>query len=74
MMRALLGEPLRVYARMHHVSRKIRGESLAHACYEYKGATAVIDVTAESYGTRVKSVSAQNRPTERNGVNLTIGA
>lgn len=27
-------------------------------------ATAVIDVTAESYGTRVKSVSAQNRPTE----------
>lgn len=44
MMRALLGEPSRTYARMHHVSPKLAGESLAHVCFEYEGATAVIDV------------------------------
>lgn len=44
MMRALLGEPLRTYARMHHVGRKLAGESLAHVSYNYSQTTAVIDV------------------------------
>ena len=44
MMRALLGEPLCTYARMHHVSPKLVGESLAHVNYNYSEATAVIDV------------------------------
>ena len=43
MMRAVLGEPSRVYARFHHLNRQVRGESLVHAVYEYPGATAVID-------------------------------
>ena len=33
-----------MYARMHHVNARVRGESLAHAVYEYPGCTAVLDV------------------------------
>jgi predicted dehydrogenase len=43
MMRALLGEPTRVYARKHRLNPKVNGESLFHAAYEYPGATALID-------------------------------
>lgn len=43
MMRALLGEPRRVYARMHRLNPAVRGESLAHAVYEYDGVTAVVE-------------------------------
>jgi predicted dehydrogenase len=50
MMRALLGDPAGTYARMHHVSRKMAGESLAHVCYEYADTTAVIDVAWKTGG------------------------
>lgn len=43
MMRALLGEPLRVYARMHHLNPNVHGESLVHAVFEYPAATAVVE-------------------------------
>ena len=42
MMRAMLGEPLRVHARMHRTNSNVAGESLAHATFEYKDRTAVI--------------------------------
>jgi predicted dehydrogenase len=44
MMRSLLGEPTRVYARTHHLNSNVRGESLVHAVYEYPETTAVIQV------------------------------
>jgi len=44
MMRCLLGEPRRAYARMHHLNPRVRGESLVHAVYEYPEATAVVEV------------------------------
>ncbi len=43
MMRCLLGEPIRVYARVHRPNRGVRGESLVHAVYEYGHATAVVE-------------------------------
>ncbi len=43
MMRCLLGEPKRVYARMHRLNSQVRGESLVHAVYEYSQATAVVE-------------------------------
>lgn len=43
MMRALLGEPLRVHARMHRVNPNVAGESLAHATFEYPDCTAVVE-------------------------------
>ena len=50
MMRALLGEPQRVTARLHHLNPAVRGESLAHAAYEYEQATAVIEVAWKALG------------------------
>ena len=44
MMRAVLGEPLSVHARMHHLNRRVRSESLVHAVYSFPGATAAIEV------------------------------
>jgi D-apiose dehydrogenase len=44
MMRSVLGEPLRVYARLHRLNPKVRGESLVHAVYEYPEATAVVEI------------------------------
>jgi len=44
MMRSLLGEPSRVYARFHHLNPAVRGESLAHLVYEYPESTAVVEV------------------------------
>ena len=44
MMRALLGDPRRVYARLHHTNPRVRGESLALVTFEYPDATVVIDV------------------------------
>ena len=43
MMRSVLGEPRRVYARTHRLNPKVTGESLVHAVYEYEDATAVIE-------------------------------
>lgn len=44
MMRRLLGEPLRVYARAHHLNPAVKAESLVHAAYEYPQTTAIVDV------------------------------
>jgi len=50
MVRALLGEPERVYARLHHAHPRIRGENLAHVAFEYEGATALVDVGWKAAG------------------------
>lgn len=42
MMRSVLGEPLRVHARMHRLNPRVNGESLALVTFEYAAATAVI--------------------------------
>ena len=44
MMRSVLGEPVRVYARMHRLNPHVRGESVVHAVYEYANATATVEV------------------------------
>ena len=43
MMRSLLGEPARVYARMHRLDPSVRGESIVHAVYEYPDTTALVE-------------------------------
>lgn len=43
MMRSLLGDPDRVYARMHGLNPAVAGESLAHVVYEFPSATAVVE-------------------------------
>ena len=43
MMRSVLGEPRRVYARTHRLNAAVAGESLVHAVYEYDDATAVVE-------------------------------
>lgn len=50
MMRALLGEPQRVYARLHRLNSQVRGESLVHAAYEYPRATAIIEAAWKQQG------------------------
>ena len=44
MAHALFGSPERTYARIHHISKKINGESLAHVVFEYPETTVTIDV------------------------------
>lgn len=44
MIRALLGEPGRVWATTSRVNPRVRGESLAFAVFEYPRATAVLDI------------------------------
>ena len=44
MMRSALGEPLRVWARLHRLNEKVRGESFALCVYEYPNATATVEV------------------------------
>ncbi|HTU01152.1 MAG TPA: Gfo/Idh/MocA family oxidoreductase [Candidatus Sulfotelmatobacter sp.] len=50
MVRALLGTPERVSARLHRVSAGVRGESLAHAAFEYPDATAIVDIAWKDGG------------------------
>ncbi len=50
MMRSLLGDPTRVYARLHRPNANVRAESLAHVVYEYPDTTVVIDVGWKSGG------------------------
>lgn len=50
MVRALLGEPARVYARLHRAHPGVRGENVAHVAFEYAGATAVVDVGWKAAG------------------------
>ena len=52
MVRALLGEPERVYARLQHANPNLRGESGAHVVFAYDGATVTIDVAWKAAGTR----------------------
>ena len=44
MMRSLLGEPTRVYARLHRPNANVYAESFAHVVYEYPDTTSAIDV------------------------------
>jgi predicted dehydrogenase len=56
MVRALLGEPGRVSARLHRINPRVRGESLAHVVFEYPEATAVLDVSWKAHGLAQGSV------------------
>ena len=56
MVRALLGEPDRVYARLHKTNPQVRGESLAHVVYEYPQTTAIIDIAWKPGGVGQRSV------------------
>lgn len=47
---ALLGDPLRVHARMDRINPRVRGESLAHVLLEYTDASAVVDVSWKPVG------------------------
>ncbi|HZN10739.1 MAG TPA: Gfo/Idh/MocA family oxidoreductase [Blastocatellia bacterium] len=50
LVRALLGDPEQVYARLHRPNPRVRGESLAHIVYEYPRTTAVIDIAWKPAG------------------------
>jgi predicted dehydrogenase len=50
MMRALLGDPTRAYARMHHFGSTMQGENHALAVYEYPDTTAIIDIAWQPAG------------------------
>ena len=50
MVRALLGEPLRVSARLQRINPRVRGESLAHVVFDCPGAVAVIDISWKAHG------------------------
>lgn len=50
MVRALLGEPQRVWARLDRINPRVRGESLAHVVFDYPGATAVLDISWKAQG------------------------
>ncbi len=56
MVRALLGEPRRVSARLQHINPRVRGESLAHVVFEYADASAVIDISWKAHGLQQGSV------------------
>ncbi len=56
MTRALLGEPARVYARLHRLHPEVAGESLAHVVFEYEQTTAVIDIATKPAGLDYGSV------------------
>jgi D-apiose dehydrogenase len=56
MIRALLGEPQRVYARTHHYNPNVKGESLVHVAYEYPQTTAIIDTAWKPEGVSQGSV------------------
>ena len=50
MVRALLGEPHRVSARLQRINLRVRGDSLAHVVFEYAEAIAVIDISWKAHG------------------------
>lgn len=50
MLRALLGEPETVRARLHRVNPRVRAESLAHVVWDYPEASAVIDISWKDGG------------------------
>jgi predicted dehydrogenase len=56
MVRALLGEPLRVWARLQRVNPRVRGESLAHVVFEYSETSAILDISWKPHGLEQGSV------------------
>jgi D-apiose dehydrogenase len=56
MVRALLGEPGRVSARLQRINPRVRGESLAHVVFEYPETTAVLDISWKAHGLAQGSV------------------
>ncbi|MGH9160915.1 MAG: Gfo/Idh/MocA family protein [Vicinamibacteraceae bacterium] len=50
MLRALLGEPDAIHARLHRVNPRVRAESLAHVVWEYAHASAVVDISWKAGG------------------------
>ncbi|MPZ21071.1 MAG: hypothetical protein GEV06_24700 [Luteitalea sp.] len=50
MLRALLGDPDAVGARLHRVNRRVRAESLAHVVWEYAETSAIIDISWKAGG------------------------
>ncbi len=52
MAHALLGDPVRIRARMQRINPRVRGESLAHVVLEYPETTAVVAVSWKAVGVR----------------------
>lgn len=50
MILALLREPARVYARLHHLNPRVRGETQALVVYAYPETTAVVDIAWKTGG------------------------
>ena len=50
MVRTLLGQPARAYARLHRYHPRVHGENLAVVVYEYPDTTAIIDIGWKSGG------------------------
>jgi D-apiose dehydrogenase len=57
MVRALLGEPRRVFASFGRINPRVRGESMAAAVYECDGATGTIDISWRANGPEVGSAT-----------------
>jgi D-apiose dehydrogenase len=56
MVRALLGEPDRVSARLQRINPRVRGDSLAHVVFDYPDTTAVVDISWKAHGMAQGSV------------------
>ena len=56
MVRALLGEPDRVSARLQRINPRVRGDSLAHVVFGYRDTTAVLDISWKAHGLAQGSV------------------
>ena len=56
MVRALLGEPGRVSARLQRINPRVRGDSLAHVVFDYPDTTAVLDISWKAHGMAQGSV------------------
>jgi D-apiose dehydrogenase len=57
MVRALLGEPRRVFASFQKINPRVRGESAAAVVYECAGAAAVIDISWRANGPELGSAT-----------------
>ena len=56
MVRALLGEPDRVSARLQRINPRVRGDSLAHVVFDYRDTAAVLDISWKAHGLAQGSV------------------
>lgn len=64
MARALLGEPQRVYASLHHLNPRVHGESLAFVVYSYPESVAHIEVAWKAAGLPQGQVLIQGEQAE----------